>query len=449
MQSTTLTVAILGSILVLFLRPPFALAAYIGTLLWYPAFVRVSIGTIDISVGRIVVTVLLLRCLCDKRLMGKFVWSRLDTWVALYMAVYVGMYCATHPFRAAVENQGGFVMDTWFVYMAVRLIMTDKRTLICFIKTISIILVPLAILGVIESVTHWQPFMPFKRFSISGPLVGEIVDYRRWGFTQAIGPFSHFIMFAVCFVIFLPLIRSLRRESGHWKQLAHPLSAMACIGAVSSFSSCGWIMLLTMVFCLVMERYRHWLKQLAIALLALLILVEVGSNRHIHNVLASYGNFTGGAWWQRVSLIDSAIADFAEWWLAGYGGKDPGWGVAVWADYTDVNNQFILIGINCGILGIIALWGVLIVAFRTLSDCYKNTSDEQLRSVFWALASILVSTIVVWMGVSFFGQVPSLFYTILGIVGSSLSLTKSVSPNGDRLVKTNNYGLILAHQHVR
>jgi len=447
-QSTTLAVAILGSILVLSLHSRYALAAYIGTLLWYPEYLRVSISTIDISVGRIVVTVLLLRYLCDKRIMGKFVWSRLDTWVALNMAVYVGMYCATHPFGAAVENQGGFVMDTWFAYMAARLTMTDKRTLVYFIKTISIILVPLAMLGVFESITHWQPFYPSQRFSISQPLAGEMGDYRRWGFAQAVGPLGHFIMFGACFVMFLPLIWSLRREPGHWKQLAYPLSAMACIGAISSFASCSWVMLFTMIFCLVMERYRHWIRKMAILLLLLLMLTKLTSNRPLYHVLADYGNLTGGSWWDRVALIDSAIADFGKWWLTGYGGKDPGWGAAVWAEHTDVNNQFILIGVNCGILGIIALCGVLLVAFRCLSDSYKKTNDHQLKSIYWALGSVLVSTIVVWQGVSFFGQMPSIFYTVLGIIGSSVGFAKYVNPNGYRVVKTHN-GPVLALQQIR
>ena len=65
MQGVTLTFALIASLLVITLRPHYALAVFITALLWYPSFLAVSVGTIDILVGRFVVVVLLLRCLCD------------------------------------------------------------------------------------------------------------------------------------------------------------------------------------------------------------------------------------------------------------------------------------------------------------------------------------------------------------------------------------------------
>ena len=84
-----LIIAVILSLLAIALRPSYALAAYLTALLWYPNYLRVSIGTIDITVGRIVVAVLLLRCLCDDRIRSKFIWSCLDTWVTLSMVIYI------------------------------------------------------------------------------------------------------------------------------------------------------------------------------------------------------------------------------------------------------------------------------------------------------------------------------------------------------------------------
>jgi len=79
MQGVTLLVAALGSAAVLLLRPAQALGAYIAVLVWYPDYLRVTVGTIDISVSRIVIMVMLLRCLSDRRFLRGFVWSWLDT----------------------------------------------------------------------------------------------------------------------------------------------------------------------------------------------------------------------------------------------------------------------------------------------------------------------------------------------------------------------------------
>ena len=267
MQGVTLIIAIILSVLALTLRPRHALVVYITGLLWYPSFLAISIGTIDIMVGRIVVVVLLLRCLSNDRIRSKFKWSRLDTWVAYSMMVYVGVVLVTRPTFPAIENRGGFVMDTWLAYMVARFIITDRAELISVIKCVSIVLIPLAILGCIEALTGWQPFVPLRRFRPWNPEFGITNVGSRWGFTRAIGPFSHPILFGGGFAMFLPLIYYLRHEKDHWRRLAYPLSAVAVVGALSSMSSGPWIMVIVVIFCLAMERYKQWTKSMIIFLI--------------------------------------------------------------------------------------------------------------------------------------------------------------------------------------
>ncbi|MHC4560845.1 MAG: hypothetical protein ACYS80_26485 [Planctomycetota bacterium] len=436
MYSTTLAIAILGVVLVWMLRPPYALAAFVTTLVWYPHYLRISIGTIDLSVGRIVVAVLLLRCLCDERMRGKFVWSRFDTWVALSMAVFVGVYCLTYP-PGAIENRCGFLMDTWLTYIAVRLIVTDRATLISFIKVTSIVLVFLAILGMSECITNKHYFLALKRFRSWDAPIPDRMPKGRWGLGRANGPFSHSIMFGSCFAMFLPLIWALRHQRGYWGKLAYLLTGMVALGALSSMSSGPWVMLIAVIFCMVMEKYKHWVKLLLIGLIISCIVIGIISNRPFYHVLLSYANPVGGVWYQRAKLVDSAIEDFDRWWLAGYGGMDPGWGHRFYRS-TDGNNEFIVMGIRYGLLGVIVLCAVLITAFRGLLRAARQTADVKLKSLYWSLGCVLVGVIVVWQGASFFGQMPSLFYSILGIIGSSFAFAKSTQVNGNRLLGTNN-----------
>jgi hypothetical protein len=458
MQAVTLLIAIVGSVLAFVLSPVYALAAYVTTLIWYPDYLRVSIGTIELSAGRIIVMVLLLRCLFDNKLRHKFVWSAMDTWVSLMMAVTVGMYCITNEsLSAAIENRGGLLTDTWFAYLAARFIITDKNALIRFIKTTSIVLVPLAVHGVVEATTGWQPFYQLTQFRRWRPMEiahGDVIATQvRWGLTRAIGPFSHPIMFGECFAMFLPMVWALRRQRDYWGKLAYPLSGMLVIGTISSMSSGSWGALIVVIFCLVLERYKHWLKTIFVVLAILCVLSQIGSNRRLYHVVLESMNFGQGNWYQRARLVDAATDNFGQWWLAGYGGKDPGWGSReggyFWGDFTDVNNQFILVGIEAGFFAIIALCGVLVLAFRSLSRASRQTKNLELKSLYWSLGSALVGVIAAWQGVSFFGQMNGLFYCILGIIGSSFAFAKYVSPNGYRLVKTNNYGLILAHEQIR
>ena len=92
MQNTILTFGIIASILAIVSKPKYALVIYLSIVIWFPEYLRISVGTIDISCSRIVGTVLLIRCLCNDRLRTKFGWSRLDKAVILNMLVIVGMW---------------------------------------------------------------------------------------------------------------------------------------------------------------------------------------------------------------------------------------------------------------------------------------------------------------------------------------------------------------------
>jgi hypothetical protein len=439
MQGVTLIISLIGSFLALLLPPAYALAANIAVLVWYPDYLRISIGTIDISVSRIVVTVLLVRCLCDDRLRSKFVWNRLDTWVAISMVVYVVMFCITRPLLPALENRAGFLMDTWFTYMAARLILTDRASLVSFTKATALVLASLAIFGVIEAVTHWQPFLPLKRFRpwntpVETPVVGRavtsVVSEGRWGFARATGPFSHPIMFGLCFAMFLPLIWALRRERDQWSKLAYLFSATTVIGALSSMSSGPWVTVMAVGFLLMMERYKQWVKRGLVVLAILTVLAEFASNRPLYHVVISHANPVGGSGWQRAKIIDCAIEDFDKWWLAGYGGRDPGWGPRTGMGHTDTNNIFIWSGVQYGVWGLAALCAVYATAIATAVRVHNSLNDTDLQSWVWAVGVSLFATIIAGMGVSFFGSPVMLLYCIFGIVGSLNNLCREITVPG-------------------
>jgi hypothetical protein len=348
------------------------------------------------------------------------------------MVIYVGMYCLTRPLSIALENRAGFLMDTWFAYMAVRLVLTDRASVASFVKTTALVLAPLALFGVVEAVAHWQPFLLLKRFRPWSTIaIGERDDIEigaegRWGFSRATGPFSHSIMFGLCFVMFLPMIWALRRERGQWSKLAYPFSAVTLIGAVSSMSSGPWVASGATIFFLMVERYKRWVKQGLIALAVATILAGTVSNRPFYHVIVDYANPLGGSGWQRARIIDCAIEDFDEWWLAGYGGQDPGWGPRTGMGHTDLNNEFLMAGVEYGIWGMAALIAVYASAMKVVIRAHKPPTDPQLQSWAWSIGASIIATAIAGMGVSFFGAPTMLFYLIIGLAGSLNSLQREV-----------------------
>jgi len=416
MSGLTLGIGIVVSLLALVLRPAYAFFLYLATLLLYPNYLVVNIGTLDISAVRIMVSVLLLRCLCNKQIKSSFTWSRLDTVVTFSIVVYIAMFFITRPFSVALENRSGFLMDIWFAYLIARFCVTDQKGFSTVVKCIGILLVPLAILGVVEAITDWQPFLPLTQYCPWQPEI-RLTDPRT-GLNRAIGPFGHPIMFGACFAMFLPLIYSMRHQK-NWHTLAYILSGAAIMGSLSSMSSGPIMMAIVAIFYMALERHKHLVSPLLILLVISCVGTGIISNRPFYHVLLSRLNPIGGSWWHRAKLIDLAIEDVGQWWLVGYGGRDPGWGQFLGSSHTDVTNQYILHGVQYGMLGVVALCLVLVFAFKELIRLHNSTPDSQIKSLAWALGGSLFGVVVVFMSVSFFGQMQSLFYCLLGIIGSA------------------------------
>jgi len=402
---------VVGIVAVLLLRPTYAFIAFLATVIFWPSYYGASVGTVFIPAFRAVVAVLLLKCLLHSSVRRRFTWGALDTWVTIYVAVTIVIVCVTRPLGEALENRAGFLVDTWFSYMATRLCIADYRSLQTLSKWLSFLLIPLALFGIAEATTGWQPF--------------EVYGGERYGFRRAMGPFSHSICFGMCFAMFLPLIWRLRKEKGNYSPFVYPLSGLVLLGCLSSMSSGPWVMCAAVIFCLVLERYKGAVKPVLISFALSCIFIATASNRPFYHVLASYANPLGGDSYHRAKLIECAIRFFDEWWLVGYRDQDPGWGPYLGGlGYTDVTNEFVFAGVQYGFLGVLGLCGVLVVAIRGLVRLHGATQSARLKSLTWALGSILTSLIVTFFSVSLFGQNLTLFYVVLGAVGSAHGFTR-------------------------
>ena len=55
MEAITLFIAVISSLLVMWLTPVKGLIVYVAALAWYPSYLTVKIGTVDFNVARIVI----------------------------------------------------------------------------------------------------------------------------------------------------------------------------------------------------------------------------------------------------------------------------------------------------------------------------------------------------------------------------------------------------------
>jgi hypothetical protein len=321
-------------------------------------------------------------------------------------------------FMQTFENTGGHLTDTFLAYVVARYCLTDRKAIATAAKLIGLALAPLALLGAIESYTGWAPYHHLLVYRPWLPVIEPQLSVRT-GYYRAMGPFNHPILFGAAFTMFLPLVYWLRHESGDWRGLSYLLVVPIAVGTLSSMSSGPWMMLVMTIAFLVLEHCKHWVKPLLIFAAFSCIAVGIISNRPFYHVLASYANHAGGSGWHRAKLIDLAIKHFDEWWLIGYGGLDPGWGPSLGMDRTDITNHYLIAAVQYGLLGVIALCGILAVGISTLVRLHNSTECPSLKSLYWALGIGLVTLAIGFNGFHLFGQADTLFYCVMGFVGSS------------------------------
>ncbi len=416
MEWLTACIALAGILVVVTTSPRWGLAAYLASLMWYPEYLRINIGE-EFSAPRIIVLVLLARCLADRATTERFHWTRMDSLVAGCMVVFSAALAITTPLAAWAVSQSGFVMDTFLVYLAVRLVVTSRASLVFIAKAMGVILVPLAVHGLFEMYTGRSLYMGLGQYCSWAPTKGMV--YReRYGLNRAMGPQGECIMFGLNFLAFLPLLWLLRHEGGHWKPLARLMGLAAILGTLSTVSSGPIMAMGVAIFGLLLERARWLVRPIAWLLLLGCLAVEVVSTNHFYYRLGDLAMDPDSAWY-RARLLDVALEKLPEYWLYGYGHANPGWGPLInGMKWTDGVNDYVVHAILYGVGGLAMCVALQVTAIRRMTRIARHSRHDWQRSAAWALGCTLVSLMASFWSVSLFGTMMTIYYILIGLIAS-------------------------------
>jgi hypothetical protein len=436
MEQITLCVGLAAVALVLLVPPRWGLIAYLIIQLCYPDYLRIIVFGCTVSAGRLIVTALLVRCLLDEQIRRGFQWTKLDTLIIAADAVYMLAlsYAAADAFVAGIKYQSGAMLDTTFAYFSARLIINNRAVLVHFAKGAAIVLVIMAFLGVFEAVTTISPYKGLLKYRFhAGLSPGDdkfadqevIVGHgheERLGFFRAQGAHGHPILFGASFALLVPLVWKLFYHT-RWKRLRIPVCGAIVIGGASSVSSTPFTGLLAALAGLAFERFERWGKQLFVLFILSCVFLEFYTGRpHFYYVLLGRLSIQEGTGYDRGRLIDAAIKHLPEYWLAGYGFRDPGWGPEVsGADYTDVTVHYVFLAVMYGIFGLLAYLAIMFKLLFSLWRKYRRSVETIDRNICWALIVSIVVTLILDLGVTPFGVLPALYSIIFGIGGSVTS----------------------------
>ena len=427
-------VASIGSLLVLWLGGANILWIYLATVLLYPAFLTLPLGTIDFTAARIVIIVGLLRIIFDSRAVRSFRVNRIDILVVVLFAWGTLALMITEGGGAILENRSGALVDTLFVYAVARLAIRTRADLVKVAKVVAVIVLFLAILGVMESYSGWSPYSPLKAYDPwSRHISADPEQSMRLGLYRAGGAGGNSIVFGMTFVLVMPLVMVLFREGANLRLLGGAATIACVAGAFSSMSSGPFMSMVIFIFCALLVYKPDLVKPILVILFLVCVAAEVGSNRHFYHLIG-YLALGSSATWYRSRLFDLALQDLPKYWTFGYGFKDPGWGLLLdGRSYTDLCNNYVLLAVTQGAAAALLFIGILVEAVRRARKAYKASYPAAFSDAAWFIGSLFVALGMGLYSIGLLGAMQSIFYVMLGVVAGRL-FDASV-PDGDTRVR--------------
>ena len=383
---------------------------------------RISVAGVDLTFLRILLLVALARCAFKGDFRG-FSWNRLDSLVVAWVAVGVVVSCVQGSFSILVGRLG-WAFDVSVTYLLVRLCLTDLSQLAVIGRALSWISIPVALMFLVELRTG------FNAFSVFGGVPAETVV--REGKLRCQGPFSHPILAGVFWASCLPLVWVGFREGVGHKLLSVAGGLAICVIVLASASSTPIFALLIAALGIALYRFRDYRKLAWVSVLAVLMCLHLVMSAPVWHILARVDVLGGSTGWHRYKIIDAFFENSHRWLIAG-DMRPMEWGV--W-EMRDVTNQYILEGLRGGLLGLLCFVAVFVCAFSFVGRTLRTHSDTGSLWIAWLIGVILATHCIVFLAVSYFGQMTYLLYMQLAFAGSLLSLRldrrESLSPVSNR-----------------
>lgn len=419
MEPLTLALAALGALLIWFTAPARGLVVYLALIIWYPQYLTVPVAGVDFNLTRILVVVLLLRTATRPHLLRDFRLTWLDVLVVAALAGRWVALATNEPFAKTFIREGGTLFDTVLPYLVARFVVRAREDIYVVIKGLVVIAIPMAIVGMYESVTGHNPYSYLHGYSAWGS--GDERLHVRKGFYRARGSFGNMIPFGLFFAAVLPLVIALWPSGRLSKGQIIAGAAIVLFGAMSSMSSAPLFALVTCCAFLAFYPARRYWPYLLFAVVAFLLAVELYSNRHFYHVLTRFAYSSSTAYY-RIELVEEALGGGMNGhWLFGYGyvgvGSDTVRPDFNWV-HQDLVNIYIAHLARTGLVGLIPFVLLNIEYYRRLYVAGRYAPTVPDKWLVWCVAAALLSWNLAMMTVGALSQTQTLLHVLFAFCGS-------------------------------
>ena len=370
-----------------------------------PQSLRLVILTLDFSMIRTIVMVGLMR-LIIKNETSYFKYTTADKLVIGFLLAKTFFASILHANFGIVVQNVGFALDAFGTYFISRCCIRsfdDLRKILPYIAFLVCLMAPL----------YWFEYSTaYNLFSIFDGVSSDA--WIRNGEIRARGPMPHAILAGCFWACFAPLFLAFA-----WRPSSkRPLYIIAILSilliTISASSSTPLFSLIAGFFGWGMYIFRKHLRAIRWYAFIGIIILHFSMSTPVWHLISRVSFSSSSTGYFRFLLIDSAVKHAKEWILIGtkYTGH---WFYGA----QDITNQFILVGVQGGIIPLTLFITQIVIAYRGIG-IILTLQKKNKRNTFlaWGLGASMLVHLTNFIGVSYFGQIVVLWYSLLGIIAS-------------------------------
>jgi hypothetical protein len=345
--------------------------------------------------------------------------NRVDRVLVLWVISSVVAYTCLWKTQEAFVNRLGLAYDALGLYVLFRMLVRSLADMQCLVRQFAWLVMPLALCMLFEKKTGHNPF------SVLGGVAPE--SMVREGVLRCQGPFMHPILAGAFASALLPLF------IGLWQLQTQRL--LACLASLSAMliiwtaASTGPLLALNVgVIGLCLWPLRGHMRAVRWFLGLTVLGLHLVMQAPVWFLIARASVFGGSTGYHRAILIDRAIEHFPDWWLMGT------YSTSNWGYYMfDVTNQYVLIGVQGGLLTLILFLAIIARCFAGVGRAVHRWAEAPLteKKFVWALgASLLVHTFN-YISVPYFDQNIVCWYLLLAMIATLDALYRPAAQTSD------------------
>jgi len=334
-------------------------------------------------------------------------------WIVSSIVTYTILYGTGNAF----VNRLGMAYNAVGTYFIFRYLIHDMDDINRIINQLAVIISPLAILMLFESLTGKNPF------SMLGG-VPEVPIMRKDLF-RCQGPFRVSHLAGTLGATLMPLFVSIWFDPKVKKLICLIGVISATIITITSVSSGPVTAYGFAVIGLFMFPFRRHMRAVRWGVALILISLALVMKAPIWYLIAKLGKLTGGDAWYRSFLIEQFFNHFNEWWLIG-AQKIDHWmptGHPFDPDKVDLTNQYIVVAVNGGLVTMLLFIGIIVYCFKAVGRAIQenDTQSFHVTVTLWSMGAALFAHVMNFFSVSYFDQIFVFLYLLLAMISSVIA----------------------------